>query len=271
MTKYPIFVISKGRPKTCLTCRELNKMGVSYSLVVEPQEYDLYSGSAKNIIKTPFSNLGQGSIPVRNFVWDLAKKRGFEKHWVLDDNIEGFHRLHQNEKYKIIKGDACFRACEDFTDQFSNIGLSGMNYYNFCKKTDPVAPFNFNTRIYSCILVNHEIPFFWRGRFNEDTDLSLRVLEKGFCTVLFNAFLIGKVTTQRMKGGNTNDLYEKTNDRLEFAKSLENQHPEKVKTVWKFNRWHHQVNYSSFKQRLERVSFNEKKYNFVLTNATITQ
>jgi hypothetical protein len=38
--------------------------------------------------------------------------------------------------------------------------------------------------------------------------LSLRALKDGLCTILFNAFLAGKVTTLRMKGGNTDELRE---------------------------------------------------------------
>lgn len=245
--KYPIYVISKGRSKNCLTARELNLMGVEFTLVVEPQEYDLYKDVAKQIIITPFSNLGQGSIPVRNFVWNHSLKNGDKKHWILDDNIEGFHRLNRNEKPKILS-PVFFRCMEDFVDRYKNIGLAGANYYSFCKATDKVPPYYLNTRIYSCILIKNDLPFRWRGMYNEDTDLSLRVLKSGMCTVLFNAFLIGKVTTQRMKGGNTDEVYSQTNKRKEFAESLREQHPDLVKVTWKFNRWHHQVNYKPFKK-----------------------
>ena len=249
MNKYPIFVISKGRANSCLTARELLNMGAEFYLVVEPQELKDYSkvwGDFCKIIQTPFSNLGQGSIPVRNFVFGLSVKMGFSRHWILDDNIEGFHRLHKNEKYKVASV-VCFTCCEDFTDRYSNVALSGMNYHSFCKAGDAVPPYYLNTRIYSCILVNNKIDKRWRGKYNEDTDLSLRVLKDGWCTVLFNAFLCGKVTTQRMSGGNTSEVYGKTNDRLEFAESLKRQHPDVVEVVRRFGRWHHKVNYKPFK------------------------
>ena len=70
-----------------------------------------------------------------------------------------------------------------------------------------MPPFVVNTRIYSCLLIENSAPYRWRGRYNEDTDLSLRVLKDGLCTIQFNAFLCGKVTTQRMKGGNTKEFY----------------------------------------------------------------
>lgn len=247
MNKYPIYIISKGRGKNCLTARELKFMGVKFSLVIEPQELEDYKNVSDNIILLPFSNLNQGSIPARNFVWDHSIKQGFEKHWILDDNIEGFHRLNKNEKPKVSNG-SIFNAAEDFTDRYSNLAISGFNYYSFCKSTDKVPPYYLNTRIYSCILIKNDLHYRWRGRYNEDTDLSLRALKDGWCTVLFNAFLIGKVTTMRMKGGNTDNVYTDEDDRLKFAESLQNQHPDIVKVTWKFNRWHHQVNYKPFRK-----------------------
>lgn len=265
--KYPVFVISKGRANTCLTVRELTSIKVPFTLVVEPQEESEYQAKwpDANIQVTPFSNLGAGSIPVRNYVWELALALGAKRHWVLDDNIEGFHRLHQNEKYKVADG-TIFRCCEDFVDRFTNVPMAGMNYYSFCKKTDAVPPFYLNTRIYSCILLETERTERWRGRYNEDTDLSLRFLKQGLCTILFNAFLCGKVSTMRMKGGNTDAVYADTDNRREFAESLAQQHPDVAKVVFKFNRWHHQVDYRPFKKNTptynEDTAFAEEANNY---------
>lgn len=245
--KYPIYIISKGRGDKCLTARELKAMNVPFSLVIEPQEYDDYKHITNNIILLPFSNLGQGSVPARNFVWEHSIQQGHEKHWILDDNIEGFHRLNRNNKFKVTSG-TIFKIAEDFTDRYENVAISGFNYYSFCKKTDRVAPYYLNTRIYSCMLIRNDMDYRWRGKYNEDTDLSIRVLKDGWCTILFNAFLAGKVTTMRMKGGNTDNVYSDTDNRKEFAESLVEQHPDVVKLTWKFNRWHHQVNYKPFKK-----------------------
>ena len=245
--KYPIYIISKGRSNSCLTARQLTQMGVPFYLVIEPQEFEDYKHITQNIIVLPFSNLGQGSIPARNFVWDHSIKEGHKRHWILDDNIEGFHRLNRNEKPKVSTG-TIFKCMEDFVDRYSNVAISGPNYYSFCKTTDQVPPYYLNTRIYSCILIKNDIPYRWRGRYNEDTDLSLRALKDGYCTILFNAFLAGKVTTMRMSGGNTSEVYAETNNRKEFAESLQQQHPDHVEVTWKFNRWHHQVDYRLFKR-----------------------
>jgi len=258
--RYSIYIISKGRAERCLTARELTKMNVHFKIVVEPQEREVYGKvwGFENLIITPFSNLGQGSIPVRNFVWELSINKGEERHWLMDDNIEGFHRLNRNMKPKVTDG-TIFKCCEDYTDRYSNVAMSGLNYYSFCKTTDKVPPYYLNTRIYSCSLINNSMPHRWRGRFNEDTDICLRMLKDGYCTILFNAFLAGKVTTMRMKGGNTGEVYGDTDNRKEFALSLENQHPDVVRTVWKFNRWHHQVNYKPFKNN-ELIKIGNNNY-----------
>lgn len=245
--KYPIYVISKGRPNTCLTARELISMGVSFTLVVEPQELDLYNHITDDILVTPFSNLGQGSIPVRNFVWEHSILNGNERHWILDDNIEEFVRLNRNEKYKLLS-PLFFVCMENFVDRYENVAIAGANYTGLVRATSCVPAFYLNTRIYSCILIKNDLPFRWRGLYNEDTDLSLRVLKEGWCTILFNAFLAGKVTTLRMRGGNTSEVYGDTDNRWEFAESLRQQHPDVVKVTQKWNRWHHHVNYKPFKK-----------------------
>jgi len=248
MNKYPIYVISKGRWDSRMTSKALEVMKVPYHIVIEPQEYKKYVKhiDSSKIIVLPFSNLGQGSIPARNFVWEHAISRRAKRHWILDDNIDGFYRLNHNLKIRVTSS-AIFKATEDFIDRYTNVGLAGFNYDYFCKTTDPVPPYYLNTRIYSCILINNSLEQRWRGIYNEDTDLSIRVLKDKWCTILINAFLADKTPTMQMKGGNTDELY-KDDGRLKMAKSLEEQHPDIVKVVWKFNKWHHQVNYSKFKK-----------------------
>ena len=97
-------------------------------------------------------------------------------------------------------------------------------------------------------LINNNIKYRWRGRYNEDTDICLRALKDGWCTIQFNAFLGDKATTMVMKGGNTDTIYNTGDKRRAFAESLKKQHPDIVEVVWKFDRWHHQVNYKPFKK-----------------------
>ena len=139
---------------------------------------------------------------------------------------------------------------ENFVNRYENIALAGPHDEMWLPLKEKFKPFLLNSRIYSCILIKNDIPYRWRGRYNEDTDLSLRVLKDGWCTVLFHAFLMDKAVTMSMKGGNTEDLY-KLNDgqdgRLLMAQSLQRQHPDVVKVTRKWGRWQHQVDYRPFK------------------------
>ena len=250
--KHPMYVISKGRPQ-CITARALDRMGVDFFVVVEPQEFSEYTKRWGNrVITGTFNTTTMSSIPVRNWVDENATS---DRYWLIDDNIEDFNVLTDNNKY-VCRTPVIFRATEDFCDRFTNVGQAGFNYYSFAKKTEKVPPFYLNTRIYSCTLmyrtlngvrVNGDM---WRGRYNEDTDLSLRILKAGYCTILMNSFLAGKITTQRVTGGNTDSVYTDNDNRRAFAESLVEQHPDVAEVVWKFNRWHHKVNYAPFDQRL---------------------
>lgn len=257
--KYPIFIISKGRSKQRMTSRTLETAGIDYRIVIEPQEYDDYAAviDPKKILVLPFSNLGLGSIPVRNWVWEYSIKEGHERHWVLDDNQLHLYRLHMNTKLR-INSAVPFRVCEDYTDRFENVGMSGLNYAYFTPSFVAKEPVYYNTRIYSCILIKNDMPFRWRvlewknkpAPYNEDTDLSLQILKAGYCTLLLNSFTIGKQTTLVSKGGNTDEVYKKGSaewdNRYAFAASLHKAHPDVVEMTEKWGRHHHSVDYRRF-------------------------
>ena len=245
--RYPVYIISKGRWESRTTARWLDKIGVPYKIVVEPHETARYAAviDPSKILELPFSNLGQGSIPARNWVWEHAIACGAEWHWILDDNIRGFFRLHQNLKTPVASG-TIFYAAEEFVNRYDNIGQAGFNYFMFASRKTRVPPLYFNTRIYSCILLRNDLEFRWRGRYNEDTDLSLRILKAGYATVLFNAFLAHKETTMKMKGGNTDELYKGDGRRL-MAESLAAQHPDVTRVIQRWGRYQHYVDYRPFR------------------------
>jgi len=265
--KFPVYIVSKNRWESLLTSRVLEYPKVPYHIVVETQEYLQYAKgvSPGKILVLPQKYIDEydtfwpkaddnrvGPGAARNFVWQHSIDRGFDWHWVMDDNLDSFYRLNRNVKARVDSG-TIFKCMEDYVLRYNNVAIAGPNYAGFCKATDAVPATVFNTRIYSCLLIRNDIPYRWRGRYNEDTDLSLRALKDGWCTVQFNAFLQGKVTTQRMQGGNTKEFY-KPDGTILKSKILEDMHPDVCSVVWKFNRWHHHVDYRPFKDNiLERV------------------
>lgn len=248
--RFPIYIVSKGRWESRLTSKALDELSVPYRIVVEPQERDAYASviDPAKILVLPFSNLGQGSIPARNWIWDHAAAQGAEWHWCMDDNLRYFFRLNYNSK--VYAGDGTiFYAAEDFVLRYENVGQAGFQYGMFAPRKEKIPPFYLNTRIYSCILNRTGLPHRWRGRYNEDTDLSLRILKDGWCTILFNAFLAEKQGTMLMKGGNTDELYQ-GDGRLRMAQELVEQHPDVVRISKKWGRYQHLVDYRPFKANL---------------------
>jgi len=259
--KYPIYIVSKGRADTRLTAKALEAMQVPYYIIVENQEYQDYASviAAHKILILPTSyqdayetcdelgsNKSKGPGPARNFAWEHSTSLGAARHWVMDDNIASFQRLNRNLMVKVSSG-TIFKAAEDFIDRYENVYISGFNYDFFVQSKEVHPPFIRNTRIYSCLLIQNNIPYRWRGRYNEDTDLSLRVLKDGHCTIQFNAFIQEKAQTQTLKGGNTEEFYAKEGT-LPKSKMLADLHPDCAKVTWKFNRWHHYVDYRRFKR-----------------------
>lgn len=278
--KYPVYIISKGRHESMFTSKSLARMKVPHYIAIEPQDEENYEKALDNfgirdyvtLLIAPFSNHGDGPGRARNWCWDHSISIGATSHWVLDDNIQDFYRLHKNLRIRVGTG-VFFRVMEDFVDRYENVMIAGPQYRFFCAANQKYPPFVPNTRIYSCLLIRNDCKHRWRGRYNEDTDICLRVLKDGDCTVQFNAFLQGKAATQTVKGGNSSEFYHKeigydpktgeaikaedlveVKDRYNtagtIAKSqmLVDMHPDVASLVWRYGRWHHHVNYEPFKK-----------------------
>ncbi len=247
---YPVYIISKGRWESRMTARALDRMGVKFLMVVEPGERDQYAAviDPARLLVLPEDTGGmKGATVARNFVYDHAAASGARWHWCLDDNISWFLRLNRNSKAPVFTG-ATFRAVEAFVDRYENIAQAGMTYDTFGPRRTKMPPFTLNTRVYSCMLLRNDLPHRFRGRFNDDTDFSLRVLKDGFATVLFNAFQAKKTQTMTMKGGLADTLYKIEDARRVGSEALRELHPDVTQVVFKWGRWHHHVDYRPFKR-----------------------
>jgi len=282
--QFPLYIPSKGRADSRLTAKALEEMQVDYTIVVEEQEYEEYAKYIDRkkilILDKKFQDdydtcdeLGntksKGPGAARNFIWEHSKAQGHKWHWVMDDNIKLFRRWHKNQRIKCYDGTP-FKVMEDFVLRYKNIAMAGPNYSFFVidKWGYKYGPFTVNTRIYSCNLIRNDVPYRWRGRYNEDTDLSLQMLKGGWCTVQFNVFLQEKTNTQVLKGGNTDAFYAKegTIPKSQMQVKL---HPDVSKLTWRYGRWHHHVNYNKFKREnklvlKDNIQIKEGKNNYGL-------
>ncbi len=265
--EYPVFIPTKGRWESRLTIRSFENIGIPFRAVVEPQEYDDYAKvvGPENLLTLPFSN--RGLVAARNWIWDYARDSGAERFWTFDDNIgcplreQGMTALFRfNKNLKVPCGDGTpLRVIEQFAERYENLPIAGMSYFMFAKRKFLIPPFIPNTRVYSNMLIEtnfrdpHGKPYRNEGFYNDDTDLCLRILKDGFCTALFNAFLIFKQTTMTVSGGMT-PHYQQTGQEIEddgrykMAKELRDKHPDVVKITRKWNRWQHHVDYSQFRK-----------------------
>lgn len=250
--EFPVFVPTKGRYKTLHTIKALERIGVPYRAVIEKQEYEQYAAvvDKSKLLVLPHQN--QGLTITRNWIWDYVQHELKAPYfWTMDDNIRGFYRLHRNMKYRVDSG-TFLKVMEDFVQRYENLYISGMAYEMFVYRKKAQPPYILNTRVYSNMLIRTDIPYRNVTFYNDDTDLCLRVLKDGYCTMQFCVFLADKIATMQVKGGMT-DYYEKTNKRKQFAEELQRAHPDVVRVVWKFNRWHHEVDYRPFRNNRLRL------------------
>lgn len=249
-------------------------MNANFFAIVEEQEFENYAKyiDRKNLLVLDLAykrsyetldnrgdSLSYGPGPARNFAWDHARSQGYDWHWVMDDNIRSFYIWNNNEKIRCYNS-SFFLAMEQFCERYSNIAMAGPQYEMFIPRKRWRPLYSTNTRIYSCNLIRNNLPYRWRGRFNEDTILSLDMLKDGWCTVIFNVFLQQKISTQTLPGGNTDEFYRKGT--ANKSQMLFDVYPQFTRLIMRYGRPHHLVDYRRFTQTLVR----EKNYSEIVAS-----
>jgi hypothetical protein len=261
--EFPVYIPSWSRAEVATTPRLLDQIGVPWRLVVEADQRADYARrypADRLLVLDPayirnYDALGDfpgqrlGSGPARNFIWDHAAAEGHPWHWIIDDNVTGFSRFHRNQRVAVTDG-MIFAAMEDFAGRYTNVAMAGPQYLMFVPSQGKLPPFKVNARVFSCNLIRTDLPYRWRGRYNEDSILTLDMLKAGWCTILFYAFLQRKAATQTVPGGNTEALYGAGT--LAKSRMLVEAHPDVARLVRRYGRWHHQVDYDRFTQPLIR-------------------
>lgn len=255
--KFPVYIISKGRYKNPLTANIFESSGIDYLIAVEPQEADEYKKALgeNRVLVLPFSNLGLGSYPARNYCWEHSIKQGYKYHWIFDDNIKSWHKWENKKRVSLTDIKRAIIYVENYALK-NDIDISGFERKTF-SVTVPKKPFRLNSHVYSTLLIKNSLKFRWRLKYNEDVDLCLQVLHNGGKTANCIYYLAEKVpTSAKMKGSNQNELY-KGNDpkkKLLKAKMLQAVWPQYAKTVIRFNRYHHFVDWKVFQKRLKNAT-----------------
>lgn len=202
--KYTIYIPSKGRARTNKATRTLS--GLNYKLVVEPQDYDEYCliHSSEHVIQLDKNN--QGLAYARNFIKNYSRSIGEEKHWQVDDDIEGFKvRKKGAERNEKVTAITCLSIVEHCTDMFSNVAVSGINSDIFAFSRSRAVQKNKLTC--QCVLVDNKMKGDWAYGGVEDWHYTLSVLENGYCTLAFDHLMTYSPPPGKNPGGNTGTHY----------------------------------------------------------------
>lgn len=248
--RYPVYVPSRGRVANPLTIESLQRDHVPFRVVTVESEADAYAElvGAENVLTLPEpvpSAAEGGLVFTRNWIKGHAMAEGHARHWQLDDNIRGFYRWRHRRRIR-CSSDVALAVCEDMTDRYANVAISGLAYTMFMHSNSAQGknPFTTNVHVYSCTLVRSD-DYRWRGVYNDDTDMCLQVLAAGECTLLINAFMANKTRTTTLKGGNT-EIYVNDDGRLKMARELERRWPGVVIVTRRFGRAQHYVDWRKF-------------------------
>jgi hypothetical protein len=285
--KYPIYVISLSRydEKQHLTISWLEDSKLPYYVVVEPFEEEKYKESLEKMKKKngvvygkilvgerDYHKDGNGGIPVRNFVYSHSKNViGSKRHWILDDNIKEYERRNKFIK-KTIYGGATFRVIEDYVDRYKNVAVAGHDYSSFSPPTSNAVPIAY-TKAFSSILISNEFKDMevepckiWRGKYNEDLDLSIREWIAGRPVMLFRNITCNKLKTGVVKGGNQVDIYKDKdwsyNKAIEIVKRYENLDKDlEVKMIENVigRAYHHSVKFLISREPILKQEFSQYK------------
>lgn len=243
LPRYPIFIPSKGRAKEVAAARMFSQDGVPFKVVVEPQEREAYEEEWEGHVITLPEN-DRGLVFARNWIKEYSISQGAERHWQFDDDVVAMLRLHKGYRM-YCASNVALAVAEDFVERYENVGLASFNSEFFCPANNGVVdtkwpPFYLNSRCYTCFLMLNSLPNRWRFRYNEDTDMTLQVLADGWCTILFNTFLIRTPATLAKPGGQMVSMYG-GDGRLKMSRELERVWPGIVETSRRFGRPQHKV------------------------------
>ena len=229
--KYPIYVPSKSRSEIKLTTKCLEN--IPFYVVIEPQDADDYRKEYSEDKLVILEKNDQGISYVRNACKKHSMSIGADYHWQIDDNIKDF-RIRENNKNVITNTKNLLSAIENYISHFDNIGICSPSHTMFAfAKNNHIS---INRQAYSCVLINNNLDIWYRHPCVEDTDYSMQILSKGFCTILFNKLLMSKATTGQYKGGNT-DISYSGDGRLIRSRGLQDFWPGNFKLIRKNESW----------------------------------
>jgi len=204
--KYPVNILSLGRYTDELgtTHKILTDLKINHYLFVEAKEESEYKNwynpeyCTLVVSDINFSEQGLGGSLMRNYILNYHENSDYI--WLLDDNIQTYHRLLSG--YKIpIKSKEIFTSVEEYINRYTNVGVASHNLSGMIQGHKPHNVLSINTKCYSSLLIKTNLRF-REFIYNEDVLLSIDCINLGLNTICFNHVLFKKKDSGTQKGGN---------------------------------------------------------------------
>jgi DNA repair photolyase len=201
---FPIFIPTVGRYDTMSIAKVFDDARLSYTLVVEPHEQELYADRFPNADILTLPESGRGPAFSRQFILDHCRAEGLAWHWQFDDNIKGF-----KHKNKPTTARAALSFAESFVASYGNLALVSFDYQQFAFRVE--KPFSVNKRNACSVLIYTGPGADYRAEalIKEDVDFQLQRLSQGMSTILVHDFSMIKPPMGNGGKGGCRPFYDK--------------------------------------------------------------
>jgi hypothetical protein len=205
---WPIFIPSKGRAQTQKTGQLLAQAKIPFNFVVEPSELNAYS-QIGNAIKLPEN--GMGLAYSRNFTLNHARQNSIKWFWMLDDDINGFHKSNGKKNSKCNAAEALLTA-QMILSGIPKLGQGALEYQQYSWSAKSQLKLNGYCDVAVCINTEKtkECQFRKEVDLKLDRDFTLQVLANGALTARASQIAFSAPKNGSNKGG-LHDVYAKQN------------------------------------------------------------
>jgi hypothetical protein len=196
---WPIYIPSKNRSGNCATANLLKQEAIPFTLVVEPQEADLYKPLG-NLLVLPDNN--RGLCFSRQTILNHARKHEQEWFWMLDDDVSGVCISDGKKNHKASFSEVITKAQSLFA-LTPNLGQGALEYAQYSWSSKKNLSKNGYCDVFVCIntkrtrLCNYSPEV----ELKEDRDFTLQVLSNGRDTARASKFGFVSPKNGSNKGG----------------------------------------------------------------------
>lgn len=212
--KYPVCVVSYQRANQYgRTHKTLNEMKVKHYIFCGEEEKEDYENWFNPefcelvILPKGIQGTKMGSTPARNFILDWGLEKGFDRVWMLDDNIKEYKRLFEAKKNS-IKSSFVFTHVEDYVELYDNVGAVSHNFNPDITENNHRTCIVKNGKCYSSMLLKTDPEIRFRYKHQEDNLISMEYIHRGYTNLCFNSVLYDKNTSGQDGGGNKKSVYQ---------------------------------------------------------------